>query len=46
MLGQISRTVLKIFVQDTSNDDLGLTLTSYGKVKFAFFAFMWENDLI
>ena len=46
MLGQILWKVLKNFVQDTFNEDLGLTLTSYGNVKFAFCAFMWENDLI
>ena len=33
---KISWKVLKIFAQECSNGDLGLTLTFYGKVKFAF----------
>ena len=32
--------VLKIFAQEYSNDYLGLTLIFYGKVRFAFWAFM------
>ena len=35
--------ILKIFIQEYSNDDLGLTLSFYGKVKFAFWAFIWEE---
>ena len=33
----------KTFVEECSNDDLGLILTFYGKVKFAFGAFRWEE---
>ena len=32
-----------MFAQICSNDDLGLTSTFYGKVKFAFRAFIWEE---
>ena len=34
---------LKIFAQECSNCDLGLTLGFYDKVKFAFCAFIWEE---
>ena len=30
---------------DGSNDDLGLTFILYGKVKFALWAFMWEESM-
>ena len=41
---QIPWKVLKIFTQECFNDDLGLTLIFfYGKVKFAFWAFIWEE---
>ena len=35
--------VLKFFAQEYSNDYLGLTLIFYGKVRFAFWAFIWEE---
>ena len=35
--------ILKSFTQECSNDDLKLTLIFYGKVKFAFLAFMWAE---
>ena len=42
----ISWKVLQIFAQECSNDDLGLTLSFfYGKVKFAFWDFIWEEIL-
>ena len=34
---------LKIFAQECSIGDLGLTLTFYGKVKFVFWAFIWAE---
>ena len=38
--------MLQIFAQECSNDDLGLTLSFfYGKVKFAFWDFIWEEIL-
>ena len=43
---KISWKVLQIFAQECSNDDLGLTLSFfYGKVKFAFWDFIWEEIL-
>ena len=30
---------------DGSNDDLGLTFILYGKVKFALWAFIWEESM-
>ena len=31
------------FAQKYSNDDIGLTLKFYGKIKFAFRPFTWED---
>ena len=43
---KISWKVLQIFAQECSNDDLGLTLSFfYGKVKFVFWNFIWEEIL-
>ena len=39
----ISLTVLKTFAQKSFNDDLGLTLTFYGMVKFAFLAYILQE---
>ena len=33
--------VLKTWANECSNGDLGLTLTFYGKAKFAFWSFIW-----
>ena len=40
---KVSWTVSKIFAQECSNDDTGLTLSFYSKIKFAFCAFIWES---
>ena len=41
---KISWKVLKIFTQECSNDDLGLTMSFfYGKVRFSFWAFIGEE---
>ena len=31
------------FSQESSNDELGLTLSFYGKVEFAIWDFIWEE---
>ena len=36
-------TGLKIFAHESFNDDLGLAFTFYGKVKFAFLAFILQE---
>ena len=40
---KISWKVLKIFTQECSNDGLGLTLIFLFKIKFSFWAFIWEE---
>ena len=40
---RISWKGLNMFAQDCSNDDLGLTLSLNGKVKFAVVALLWEK---
>ena len=39
----ISCKVLKIITQEYSNNDLGLTVRFFGNVKFAIWAFIWEE---
>ena len=39
----ISWKVLKNCTPKSANDDLGLTLSFYGKVKVAFWAFIWKD---
>ena len=40
----MSWKVLKVIVQECSNDDIELTLSFfYGKVKFAVWTFIWEE---
>ena len=34
---------MKLFAQKCTNDDIGLTLTFYGKIKFALRGFTWEE---
>ena len=34
---------MKLFAQKCTNDDIGLTLTFNGKIKFAFRGFTWEE---
>ena len=34
---------MKLFSQKCTNDGIGLTLTFYGKIKFAFAGFTWEE---
>ena len=38
---KIAWEVLKICIQECSNDNFGLTLSFYGKIKFAFWPFIW-----
>ena len=40
---KISYKILKIFALKCSNTDIGLTVTFYGMIKFAFRAFTWEE---
>ena len=40
---RISWKVLKLFAQKCTYDDIGLTLTIYGKIKFAFRGFTQEE---